>query len=160
MSDNFFNGYRHPQWQKKRLRIMNRANWRCEHCNTDSKCLNVHHTYYKPAKENAKVWEYDDEDLICLCEDCHENWHVMMNCLKRKLGKLPYFRLREVDNYIDPPPLNLPVTVDGCLDLTAFLKQSQDRFLRAGMHNFDLAWGHILRDDDDKSDDNETPSLF
>jgi hypothetical protein len=59
-----------PQWQKKRLEIMQRDNFTCQHCGCTDKTLNVHHKYYKP---KHKPWEYDDADLITLCEDCHDD---------------------------------------------------------------------------------------
>ena len=34
--------------------------------------LNVHHTYYI---EGRKPWEYDNETLVTLCEDCHKKRH-------------------------------------------------------------------------------------
>lgn len=34
--------------------------------------LNIHHKYYI---QKNKPWEYDDEALITLCEDCHKNYH-------------------------------------------------------------------------------------
>lgn len=36
------------------------------------KGLNVHHKYYVYGK---KPWEYDDEALVTLCEDCHQKRH-------------------------------------------------------------------------------------
>ncbi len=35
--------------------------------------LQVHHKRYI---ESRKFWDYDDEDLITLCKDCHRNYHV------------------------------------------------------------------------------------
>lgn len=34
--------------------------------------LNVHHTYYK---EGKLPWEYEDDSMITLCEDCHAEIH-------------------------------------------------------------------------------------
>ena len=36
------------------------------------KGLNIHHTYYI---EGHKPWEYDNEALVTLCEDCHKKRH-------------------------------------------------------------------------------------
>lgn len=36
------------------------------------KCLNVHHTYYV---EGKNPWEYPDDALETLCEDCHQMRH-------------------------------------------------------------------------------------
>lgn len=58
-----------PRWQRKRLLIMDRDGWACQKCRDKTKCLNVHHKFYIPGLE---PWEYKDEDLVTLCEDCHE----------------------------------------------------------------------------------------
>lgn len=57
-----------PQWQKKRLKIMERDNFCCVNCGDDRTTLNVHHKKYITGK---KPWEYKDEDLITLCITCH-----------------------------------------------------------------------------------------
>ncbi len=38
------------------------------------KTLHVHHTAYENGK---KIWEYGDEQLITLCEECHEYEHLL-----------------------------------------------------------------------------------
>jgi hypothetical protein len=58
-----------PRWQKKRLKILERDNWECRVCGDNKSALHVHHRYYLP---NTEVWDYPDEALITLCEDCHE----------------------------------------------------------------------------------------
>jgi hypothetical protein len=58
-----------PRWQKKRLEIMQRDNFTCQHCGCTDKSLQVHHLWYSSLK---KPWEYNDESLITLCEHCHE----------------------------------------------------------------------------------------
>lgn len=59
-----------PRWQKKRLEVMQRDGFRCQHCLRDDKPLQVHHLVYDKDK---KPWEYEDNQLITLCEDCHQN---------------------------------------------------------------------------------------
>lgn len=34
--------------------------------------LNIHHKFYI---QGHKPWEYNDEALVTLCEDCHKRWH-------------------------------------------------------------------------------------
>lgn len=46
---------------------MQRDDFSCRHCFSDSKTLNVHHIKYGPTP-----WDIDDKYLITLCEDCHE----------------------------------------------------------------------------------------
>lgn len=61
-----------PKWQKRRLDILNRDNFTCQICGCTEKTLHVHHTIYIPEKQ---IWEYEDNQLITLCEDCHSKEH-------------------------------------------------------------------------------------
>lgn len=63
---------KHPNWQKKRLEVMQFANFKCQLCGESEKMLNVHHSKYEKGK---KPWEYPTNALICLCEDCHTKHH-------------------------------------------------------------------------------------
>lgn len=65
---------RDPRWQRRRLEIMNRAQWKCEKCHDDARTLNVHHARYR---SGAAPWEYTDAELICVCEDCHLEGHIL-----------------------------------------------------------------------------------
>lgn len=61
---------RDPRWQRKRLEIFQRDDWRCRKCGTDSKNLQIHHTKYERGKN---PWEYPGFVLLTLCEDCHSD---------------------------------------------------------------------------------------
>ena len=61
-----------PQWQKRRLRMLEAAGWKCVECGAEEQQLHVHHKRYIAG---AKPWEYGDEDLAVLCEQCHEKAH-------------------------------------------------------------------------------------
>lgn len=63
---------RDPRWQRKRLEIMRRANFRCEDCGSDRRTLNVHHERY-----DGLPWESPGDALACLCEGCHERRHAL-----------------------------------------------------------------------------------
>lgn len=60
---------RKPEWQKKRLEIMQRDDFTCQYCGCKERELQVHHRVYH---KGAKPWEYDDSELITLCNRCHE----------------------------------------------------------------------------------------
>jgi hypothetical protein len=76
--------YKDSRWQKKRLEIMERDKWTCQGCHGSLGCetLNVHHRHYEHGKN---PWEYDDECLVTLCEDCHktvtEERKEIMKCI-------------------------------------------------------------------------------
>lgn len=57
-----------PRWQKKRLEIFERDNWACQICYDTKSTLAVHHRRYLPVTE---PWDYPDELLVTLCENCH-----------------------------------------------------------------------------------------
>ncbi|MCP4345705.1 MAG: AAA family ATPase [Desulfobacterales bacterium] len=63
-----------PRWQKKRLEIFQRDNWTCQEpdCGDTATTLVVHHKQYIP---DVEPWEYEDEDLVTLCVNCHEDKH-------------------------------------------------------------------------------------
>lgn len=61
-----------PRWQKKRLKVMEYAKFRCQICGAKHRTLNVHHSYYTRGKE---PWQYPDGSLICICEVCHDKIH-------------------------------------------------------------------------------------
>jgi 5-methylcytosine-specific restriction endonuclease McrA len=60
---------RDPRWQRKRLEIMQRDNFACRKCHEMTKTLHVHHTHYIGGRD---PWDYPDDSLMTLCEQCHE----------------------------------------------------------------------------------------
>jgi hypothetical protein len=63
---------KHPKWQRKRLEVLEAADWKCTRCGETEVTLNVHHTEYR---KGAKPWEYSLDELDCLCEHCHTLEH-------------------------------------------------------------------------------------
>lgn len=61
-----------PQWQKKRLEVLEAAGWKCSECGAEDRQLQVHHKRYIAG---AKPWEYESDDLAVLCDRCHEAEH-------------------------------------------------------------------------------------
>jgi hypothetical protein len=68
-----------PHWQKKRLEILQRDEFKCRSCNDDISTLHVHHLRYD---SKLLPWEYDNDDLITLCESCHKVWGMIDQMLK------------------------------------------------------------------------------
>jgi hypothetical protein len=60
---------RDPRWQKKRLEIFTRDEWRCQQCSDTEATLHVHHRQYVFGKD---PWDYSSDWLVTLCEHCHE----------------------------------------------------------------------------------------
>lgn len=57
-----------PRWQKKRLGVLERENWKCQCCSSSEWTLHVHHLIYT----KCDPWDEPDSNLECLCEICHE----------------------------------------------------------------------------------------
>jgi hypothetical protein len=70
--NDFTDQYNDPRWQKKRLEIMERDRFVCNECGDADSKLNVHHRYYIKGK---KIWDYQSDILITLCDDCHKSIH-------------------------------------------------------------------------------------
>jgi|GEM_PF-2145509 len=60
---------KHPNWQRKRLEILNRDEFMCQICYDDESTLHVHHKHYFKGR---MAWEYENYELVTLCESCHE----------------------------------------------------------------------------------------
>ena len=73
----------HPNWQRKRLEMLNAAGWECSNCGRKETTLHVHHRTYLKGR---MAWEYSAEQLAVLCEVCHDNEHVMSAELKELLS--------------------------------------------------------------------------
>lgn len=72
MSDDYKEKLKDPRWQRKRLEIFQRDDWRCKRCGDTKSELNVHHKRYKRGYE---PWEYADHYLETLCRPCHTGHH-------------------------------------------------------------------------------------
>lgn len=58
-----------PRWIAKRQEILERDEYECQRCRTNTETLNVHHLRYDGY---CDPWNYENEDLITLCRSCHE----------------------------------------------------------------------------------------
>ena len=65
-SEEVSDSYKHPKWQKTRLRVMERDEWSCCACSNKESTLHVHHRAYQ-----GEPWDVPDEWLQTLCESCH-----------------------------------------------------------------------------------------
>lgn len=82
----YYEQLKDPRWQKKRLQIFQRDKWTCQSCFTaNGNTLHVHHGYYEKGK---MAWEYEDETLHTVCEDCHEEIESTKRDLHYEIGKI------------------------------------------------------------------------
>jgi 5-methylcytosine-specific restriction endonuclease McrA len=66
----YYEKLKDPRWQKKRLEIMDRDEWKCRRCGEKTKTLNVHHVAYF---KDHEPWDTPNGFLMTLCEQCHKN---------------------------------------------------------------------------------------
>lgn len=75
----------HPNWQRKRLEVLQRAEFACEMCFESERTLHVHHKRYVKGR---MAWEYDLGELIALCDSCHEYEHEIAPDRQELLARL------------------------------------------------------------------------
>lgn len=125
-----------PRWQRKRLERLQLAAWCCEDCDSDAKTLHVHHKFYR---RGAKPWEYEDHELLVLCEDCHADRHHSQARITEWLGELRVQELQRVLGYVvtlglflgreelEPVKLNGRMQEIGATDaLSGYLNQTDE----------------------------------
>ena len=57
---------KHPKWQRRRLEVMQRDNFKCIYCGSEERTLHVHHIFY-----TKDPWDAPGEHLQTLCDFCH-----------------------------------------------------------------------------------------
>lgn len=77
---------KHPNWQRRRLEILQRDNFCCQSCYDNETTLHVHHKRYVKGR---MAWEYTDRELVTLCEQCHSLEHEASDAFKELIAFLP-----------------------------------------------------------------------
>ena len=78
-----------PRWRVLSKEVLSRDSGVCQLCKRRKNrkvVMNVHHIRYYP---NRKPWEYEKDDLIALCHDCHKKVHRIL--LVDRLYRERYF---------------------------------------------------------------------
>ena len=78
-SQTYWELLKRPEWQKRRLDMLNKFEFHCSVCGDNETSLHVHHKRYVKGR---KPWEYEDFELAVLCEGCHSYAHEEDNRLK------------------------------------------------------------------------------
>lgn len=73
---------KHPNWQRRRLDMLTKAGWMCQRCCSMEDTLHVHHKGYVKGR---MVWEYQDNELLVVCNECHTNEHELMGEVQKLL---------------------------------------------------------------------------
>lgn len=75
---------KHPNWRRKRLEVLGISDFACTCCGDKEKMLHVHHRRYIKGR---MAWEYENNELTALCEDCHKDHHDARDLLERILAE-------------------------------------------------------------------------
>jgi hypothetical protein len=86
---NNYNQYKTAEWQKRKSERMALADFTCESCgNTNQKQLHVHHINYD---SNRDLWEYEDVEFMCLCNECHSTIHDLIKTARGAISRAMTF---------------------------------------------------------------------
>ena len=89
--------YKHSKWLRKRKIILKRDNYKCTACGS-KKNLCVHHTFYYSTY--TPPWDYPNDSLLTVCEECHEEWHKYHEIEYRKNSNPKRCRSRKTNKSI------------------------------------------------------------
>ena len=95
---NYHQQIKHPNWQKKRLEVLEIYEYTCMECGVKDQELHVHHPVYK---RGAMIWEYEADELRCLCHKCHKDAHAIDERIKKSLSLLNQASKLQVLGYVD-----------------------------------------------------------
>jgi len=104
------------------LKILERDDFACQYCGDTEKTLHVHHKIYFT---NYNPWDYEDNILMTLCDDCHRDVHTGMDealtdlCESVKsAGFLPKDVLELANGFRIMPLVHLPEVIASVISRT------------------------------------------
>lgn len=126
MKLNYAQQMKHPEWQKKRLEALEYYGFECQNCGSKDEELHVHHPFYK---RGAMIWQYDVDDLMCLCHKCHKEEHELDERIKKAVAILcgPSFKhqaLGYLESLNGDTPL-YPTSYKYCLGVADFVSYNE-----------------------------------
>lgn len=111
MKFNYKEELKSPEWQRKSCNHKYLDNYTCQICGRKDKVVHVHHHFYI---EGRHIWEYPDETLVTLCEDCHAKEHNFDNKMiieaienARKVGVMGLEIVKAIDRLAQPLKLHI-----------------------------------------------------
>lgn len=84
---------KHPKWQRKRLEILNRDNFKCDLCSDTETELHIHHYEYN----EGDPWDIDNKYLVTLCKHCHK----VIEHFKIEEPDLEIYKIHKIDTSSD-----------------------------------------------------------
>lgn len=89
---------KHPNWQRRRLQVLQAADFSCARCGERDKPLHAHHKIYLRGR---LPWDYPDELLECLCDPCHAAAHEDKARLDMQVARHPSSYLPTIARLMD-----------------------------------------------------------
>lgn len=83
---NYHEQLRHPLWQRRRLEVLSAAGFVCVRCGSADRQLHAHHKIYLRGRT---LWDYADDLLECLCDECHDLAHAGKGRIDMLLAQHP-----------------------------------------------------------------------
>jgi len=74
-----------PRWIELRERIIEKARRICSICNSVDNTLQVHHLVYH---DGLMAWEYEENELLCICDNCHEDYHKAVKWRQKQISEI------------------------------------------------------------------------
>jgi protein-arginine kinase activator protein McsA len=96
MAKTYYEKLKDPRWQKKRLEVFERDNFKCTQCGNPKDTLAVHHGYYS----KLDPWEYRMDTLHTVCDSCHEQFESIKHDLHLEIGKLSVLDMYKVFDFV------------------------------------------------------------
>lgn len=100
------------EWQRKSGNKKYLDDFTCQICGSKKRLVHVHHHFYI---EGRHLWEYPDETLITICEECHAKEHKFDNQelievieKARKTGVMALEIIKAVKNLMVPLETHIP----------------------------------------------------
>lgn len=90
--------FKDPRWQKKRLEVLENADFECCNCGENKETLHVHHLIYFKDRD---PWDYPLEFLACLCEGCHKQAHNERELINNRLALVGVAQMSRVIGYLE-----------------------------------------------------------
>jgi hypothetical protein len=124
-----------PRWQKMRLEVFNRDDFKCVLCGDANETLHAHHTFYE---KDCEPWEYDTKHIKTLCESCHEKIHGgfkdamillfdVIDSLRDDLKLLKHFYHYDVSGILNFFGVDNMSVDDDCFDSDCKIQRSPNR---------------------------------
>jgi hypothetical protein len=84
-------GINSQEWANRKREWLRRNGAWCRSCKRKGLVLHVHHINYEPGRD---VCDYGDDELTCLCEECHRDMHAIIRAFRHAIGNCAIMDLK------------------------------------------------------------------